>query len=215
MRTAIKLSNCLTGLFLCAWCIGLQADGLPPLNKVHQLEPLDGNGIKFYQGFSELLTKVEPKADRRLASIYIHQGNDPLGLVGIYATSGGNVYYLLYVDVTHESKTTTMTLPAAFASKVNDELESILVLGTHYSTQSIPLIGCLGARDYMFESWKTYYGSVIDCVAADSALHLVRVANDLVDLANLKSAPEDERNKKMAEVLSELDAANSMASKTQ
>ena len=210
--TADWLTESLAGVALCLLSITVHADNLPPLNKLHHLSPLDKSGIELYQDFSKYTRNIAPTSDYRESAIYVDAGDGFGDFIGIYQKKDPVSYYLLYVSIP-TGAVTKVILPPKFAGEVIEKLQNIIVVGTRYSTEAIPLIGCLGAKNYLFESMDDLYGTVIDCVATDSALHLVHVADGLIDLAKFKSPSKDEQDKKITDILSELDLANQQATR--
>ncbi len=171
------------------------------------LLPLDGRGLGLYQGFWEFLQAVTPKSDYGQSSVYIWPSFRPGVFIAIYQRGDEKSYYLSYaLDTKPKPTVTTIDVPDTFANGVTEKLAKIIRFGTRYPTEGVSPIECTDSTEYVFES-DDLYGTA-GCPASGTALQLEHVAQDLVDLAELKPSSHDEQNKKMTEILSALDVAS-------
>ncbi|HEX7965234.1 MAG TPA: hypothetical protein VF651_05915 [Gammaproteobacteria bacterium] len=171
------------------------------------LLPLDGGGIGLYQGYLDFLKAVTPRSDNPQSSVYIWPSFKPAIFMAIYQTGDEKSYYLLYALATKPNPTvSTMPVPDAFAKAVSEKLEKIIRASTHYPSANQVYIECTDGTSYIFESYNLY--GAAGCPAAGVSLQLEHVANDLVDLAELRLASQPEQKAKMEKILSELDATS-------
>jgi hypothetical protein len=184
------------------------ADRGPPVIRLYHLEPLGKNSLEQYSRLSEFIKTVTPKPDRRLAAIYIDYGRLEEKFLGVFWAQDKKGYYLLYAQQDESAPIVKKTLdvPDAFAEDVINRLGDAIRAGTRYSRDSIPLLGCLGAKDYIFESVGAY-GSTIDCATSGPTRQLFQLASDLIELVQLKNPSADQRNAKMDAIRSDLVAA--------
>ncbi|HEY1772936.1 MAG TPA: hypothetical protein VGH91_07070 [Gammaproteobacteria bacterium] len=186
------------------------AVGHPQLIRLYHLEPLTESDIKRERGLIEFLQDAAPKSDRRVSAIYIVEDRNRGTLIGIYWKGDNTGYYLLSAqDDDSKLKETTLDIPGTFADDFSAKLGTIISGDTRYAANSVPLLACLGAKDYVFESWDLY-GTTMDCVSSGRASRLIQVAKDLIALTDMSDAPRDQQDAKMDSILSALSAVISV-----
>lgn len=175
------------------------------VGSLDHLEPLDARGIDLYQGFSAFLAAVTPKHDYELSAIYIWPSFKPSTFLAIYQTQDEKDYYLLYALTTKPEPTVVkVDLPAAFAKEFSENLEIVIRHQTRYEPEGVGPIRCTDATEYVFESGD-YYGAA-GCPVEGQAQQLIDVAEQLVEVARLKTASRGEQDEAMHAALSHLKA---------